>query len=265
MQGIPRPLLDRMELIEVTSYTENEKLHIAREHLLAKQTERNGLKEDQFKVSDGALAKIISGYTREAGVRGLERRIGEIARKAAREIYEGKSSTVDVTVRNLEKYLGKEKYSQDMRGETDEVGIVRGLAWTSVGGDTLEIEVNVMPGKGEFQLTGQLGDVMKESAQTGISYTGRSADSMTFRRSFSRKMIFTTISRKVQFPRTDRRRHYDGVGNALGDYRDTGAGGCRRRERITLRGRVLPIGGIEGEAACGQKRRSPYGLCAEEE
>lgn len=132
MQGIPRPLLDRMELIEVTSYTENEKLHIAREHLLAKQTERNGLKEDQFKVSDGALAKIISGYTREAGVRGLERRIGEIARKAAREIYEGKSSTVDVTVRNLEKYLGKEKYSQDMRGETDEVGIVRGLAWTSV-------------------------------------------------------------------------------------------------------------------------------------
>lgn len=204
MQGIPRPLLDRMELIEVTSYTENEKLHIAREHLLAKQTERNGLKEDQFKVSDGALAKIISGYTREAGVRGLERRIGEIARKVAREIYEGKSSTVDVTVRNLEKYLGKEKYSQDMRGETDEVGIVRGLAWTSVGGDTLEIEVNVMPGKGEFQLTGQLGDVMKESAQTGISYIRSVGGQYDIPAEFSRKMIFTSISRKVQFPRTDR-------------------------------------------------------------
>ena len=169
-QDIPRPLLDRMELIEVTSYTENEKFHIAREHLLEKQTTRNGLKQEQLVISDGALQKIIRGYTREAGVRGLERKLGEIARKAAREIYEGQRTEVRITGQNLEKYLGKEKYRQDHKNETDEIGVVRGLAWTSVGGDTLEIEVNIMPGKGEFQLTGQLGDVMKESAQAGISY-----------------------------------------------------------------------------------------------
>ena len=170
VQDIPRPLLDRMELIEVTSYTENEKLHIAKEHLLAKQMERNGIRPEQLSITDKAMAKIISGYTREAGVRNLERKLGEICRKAARPLYEGEKEKIKVTEQNLEKFLGKEKYSFDKKNDTDEVGIVRGLAWTSVGGDTLEIEVNIMPGKGEFQLTGQLGDVMKESAQAGISY-----------------------------------------------------------------------------------------------
>ena len=170
VQDIPRPLLDRMELIEVTSYTENEKLHIAKEHLLTKQMERNGIRPEQLAITDKAMAKIISGYTREAGVRNLERKLGEICRKAARPLYEGEKEKIKVTEQNLEKFLGKEKYSFDKKNDTDEVGIVRGLAWTSVGGDTLEIEVNIMPGKGEFQLTGQLGDVMKESAQAGISY-----------------------------------------------------------------------------------------------
>ena len=246
MQGIPRPLLDRMELIEVTSYTENEKLHIAREHLLAKQTERNGLKEDQFKVSDGALAKIISGYTREAGVRGLERRIGEIARKVAREIYEGKSSTVDVTVRNLEKYLGKEKYSQDMRGETDEVGIVRGLAWTSVGGDTLEIEVNVMPGKGEFQLTGQLGDVMKESAQTGISYIRSVGGQYDIPAEFFQKNDI-----HIHIPEGAVPKDGPSAGITMATAMLSAITGTPVRAdvamtgEITLRGRVLPIGGLK--------------------
>ena len=246
MQGIPKPLLDRMELIEVTSYTENEKLHIAREHLLAKQTERNGLKEDQFKVSDGALAKIISGYTREAGVRGLELRIGEIARKAAREIYEGKSSKVDVTVRNLEKYLGKEKYSQDMRGETDEVGIVRGLAWTSVGGDTLEIEVNVMPGKGEFQLTGQLGDVMKESAQTGISYIRSVGGQYDIPAEFFQKNDI-----HIHIPEGAVPKDGPSAGITMATAMLSAITGTPVRAdvamtgEITLRGRVLPIGGLK--------------------
>ena len=246
VQGIPRPLLDRMELIEVTSYTENEKLHIAREHLLAKQTERNGLKEDQLKVSDGALAKIISGYTREAGVRGLERRIGEIARKAAREIYEGKSSKVDVTVRNLEKYLGKEKYSQDMRGETDEVGIVRGLAWTSVGGDTLEIEVNVMPGKGEFQLTGQLGDVMKESAQTGISYIRSVGGQYDIPAEFFQKNDI-----HIHIPEGAVPKDGPSAGITMATAMLSAITGTPVRAdvamtgEITLRGRVLPIGGLK--------------------
>ena len=138
--------------------------------LLAKQMERNGIRPEQLAITDKAMAKIISGYTREAGVRNLERKLGEICRKAARPLYEGEKEKIKVTEQNLEKFLGKEKYSFDKKNDTDEVGIVRGLAWTSVGGDTLEIEVNIMPGKGEFQLTGQLGDVMKESAQAGISY-----------------------------------------------------------------------------------------------
>lgn len=167
---IPRPLLDRMELIEVTSYTENEKFHIAKEHLMAKQFGKNGMDGGRLNISDNALKTMISGYTREAGVRDLERKIGEICRKAAREILTGKVSTVKVTAQNLEKYLGKVKFTRDKINTADEVGIVRGLAWTSVGGDTLQIEVNMMPGKGEIELTGQMGDVMKESALTGISY-----------------------------------------------------------------------------------------------
>ena len=195
VQDIPRPLLDRMELIEVTSYTENEKFHIAKEHLFEKQATRNGLKEGQLSISDEALQKIISGYTREAGVRGLERKLGEIARKAAREIYEGDKSEVAVTGENLEKYLGKEKYSFDKKNDTDEIGIVRGLAWTSVGGDTLEIEVNIMPGKGEFQLTGQLGDVMKESAQAGISYIRSVSEDYQIPKEFFKENVLDVINK----------------------------------------------------------------------
>lgn len=170
MDGIPRPLLDRMEVIEISGYTENEKEHIAKDHLIPKQLEVNGIPEGKLKIQTPALRKIITLYTREAGVRGLERKIGQICRKAAREIMENDQKKVTVNSKNLENYLGKARYSYLMANKKDEVGIARGLAWTQVGGDTLQIEVNIMPGKGEFVLTGQLGDVMKESATAGISY-----------------------------------------------------------------------------------------------
>ena len=169
-QTIPGPLLDRMELIEVNSYTENEKFHIARDYLVGKQMERNGLKVSQITFSDKSLGKIIHNYTREAGVRNLERRIGDVCRKAARQFLEDNRKSIRITENNLEKYLGKEKVTFEDVNEEDQVGIVRGLAWTSVGGDTLQIEVNVMPGKGNLLMTGQLGDVMKESAQTALTY-----------------------------------------------------------------------------------------------
>ena len=167
---IPGPLLDRMELIEVNSYTENEKFHIARDYLVTKQIGRNGLKESQITFSDKSLEKIIHNYTREAGVRNLERRVGDVCRKAARQFLENDKKSIKITESNLEKYLGKEKVTFEDVNEEDQVGIVRGLAWTSVGGDTLQIEVNVMPGKGNLLMTGQLGDVMKESAQTALTY-----------------------------------------------------------------------------------------------
>ena len=170
LQTIPRPLLDRMEVIEISSYTENEKFHIAKEHLVPKQKKANGLKEAQLVIEDEALMEVISGYTREAGVRSLERQIGRICRKSARKILEEHVKEDLVTKENLEEFLGKERYEFQPANEKPEIGIVRGLAWTAVGGDSLQIEVNVMPGKGEFLLTGQLGDVMKESAQAGISF-----------------------------------------------------------------------------------------------
>ena len=170
LQTIPRPLLDRMEIIEITSYTENEKLHIAIEHLISKQLEKHGITDEQLSFSKKAIWKIAHNYTKEAGVRQLEREIGNICRKAAKELLTTEKEKITVTDRNLHKFLGKEKYSYQMANAAPEVGIVRGLAWTSVGGDTLQIEVNVMPGKGEIMLTGQLGDVMKESARAGISY-----------------------------------------------------------------------------------------------
>ena len=169
-QSIPRPLMDRMEVIEISSYTENEKEHIAREHLIPKQIKANGLKESQLVIGDEVLKDIIEGYTKEAGVRNLERKFGEICRKSARKILQEKEKQVVITKDNLEDFLGRSRYTYQKVNEKDEVGIVRGLAWTSVGGDTLQIEVNLMPGKGDFLLTGQLGDVMKESAQAGISY-----------------------------------------------------------------------------------------------
>ena len=246
VQDIPRPLLDRMELIEVTSYTENEKLHIAKEHLLTKQMERNGIRPEQLAITDKAMAKIISGYTREAGVRNLERKLGEICRKAARPLYEGEKEKIKVTEQNLEKFLGKEKYSFDKKNDTDEVGIVRGLAWTSVGGDTLEIEVNIMPGKGEFQLTGQLGDVMKESAQAGISYIRSVSEE-----SHIPKKFFQENDIHINIPEGAVPKDGPSAGITMAtamlsaitktpvraDVAMTG--------EITLRGRVLPIGGLK--------------------
>lgn len=246
VQDIPRPLLDRMELIEVTSYTENEKEHIAKEHLLEKQILRNGLKPEQLHISDAAMKTIIRGYTKEAGVRNLERKLGEIARKAAREIYDGKKKAIRVTEQNLEKYLGKIKYTFDLKNETDEIGIVRGLAWTSVGGDTLEIEVNIMPGKGEFKLTGQLGDVMKESAEAGISYIRSISDAYKIKKDF-----FTEHDIHIHIPEGAVPKDGPSAGITMAtamlsaitktpvraDVAMTG--------EITLRGRVLPIGGLK--------------------
>ncbi len=246
VQDIPRPLLDRMELIEVTSYTENEKAHIAKEHLLAKVRERNGLKPEQLTVSDKALGKIIRGYTREAGVRNLERKLGEIARKAAREVYESGKKRVKVTEQNIEKYLGKEKYTFDRKNDTDEVGIVRGLAWTSVGGDTLEIEVNIMPGKGEIQLTGQLGEVMKESAQAGLSYIRSVSGEYQIPKKF-----FQENDIHIHIPEGAVPKDGPSAGITMATamlsaitktpvYADVAMTG-----EITLRGRVLPIGGLK--------------------
>ena len=246
VQSIPRPLLDRMELIEITSYTENEKFHIAKEHLWIKQVEKNGLNPEKISITDDALRKVISGYTREAGVRGLERKLGEICRKAARETLEKKKKSVKITEENLEKYLGKVRFTIQTLNDQDEIGIVRGLAWTSVGGDTLQIEVNTMPGRGEFRLTGQLGDVMKESAQAGISYIRSVSGQYHISDEYFRKhdihihipegavpkdgpsagvtMVTAMISAITKIP-------------VRADVAMTG--------EITLRGRVLPIGGLK--------------------
>ena len=246
VQDIPRPLLDRMELIEVTSYTENEKLHIAKEHLLAKQMERNGIRPEQLSITDKAMAKIISGYTREAGVRNLERKLGEICRKAARPLYEGEKEKIKVTEQNLEKFLGKDKYSFDKKNDTDDVGFVRGLAWTSVGGDTLEIEVNIMPGKGEFQLTGQLGDVMKESAQAGISYIRSVSEEYHIPKKF-----FQENDIHIHIPEGAVPKDGPSAGITMATAMLSAITKTPLRAdvamtgEITLRGRVLPIGGLK--------------------
>ena len=246
VQDIPRPLLDRMELIEVTSYTENEKLHIAKEHLLAKQMERNGIRPEQLAITDKAMAKIISGYTREAGVRNLERKLGEICRKAARPLYEGEKEKIKVTEQNLEKFLGKEKYSFDKKNDTDEVGIVRGLAWTSVGGDTLEIEVNIMPGKGEFQLTGQLGDVMKESAQAGISYIRSVSEEYHIPKKFFQENDIHIHIPEGAVPKDGQSAGITMATAMLSAITKTPVrADVAMTGEITLRGRVLPIGGLK--------------------
>ena len=246
VQDIPRPLLDRMELIEMTSYTENEKLHIAKEHLLTKQMERNGIRPEQLAITDKAMAKIISGYTREAGVRNLERKLGEICRKAARPLYEGEKEKIKVTEQNLEKFLGKEKYSFDKKNDTDEVGIVRGLAWTSVGGDTLEIEVNIMPGKGEFQLTGQLGDVMKESAQAGISYIRSVSEEYHIPKKFFQENDIHIHIPEGAVPKDGPSAGITMATAMLSAITKTPVrADVAMTGEITLRGRVLPIGGLK--------------------
>ena len=246
VQDIPRPLLDRMELIEVSSYTENEKFHIAKEHLLPKVKEKNGLKPEQLKISDRALQKIISGYTREAGVRNLERRLSEIARKSAREVYESEVKCVKVTGQNVEKYLGKERYTFDQKNENDEVGIVRGLAWTSVGGDTLEIEVNVMPGKGEVQLTGQLGDVMKESAQAGLSYIRSVGEEYHIPKKFFQENDIHIHIPEGAVPKDGPSAGITMATAMLSAITQTPVrADVAMTGEITLRGRVLPIGGLK--------------------
>lgn len=246
VQDIPRPLLDRMELIEVSSYTENEKEHIAKEHLIQKQMKKNGLKDGELTISSSALHRMISGYTREAGVRNLERKIGEICRKAAREIYQGDKTKIKITESNLEKYLGKEKYSFDKANEQDEIGIVRGLAWTSVGGDTLQIEVNVMPGKGDIKLTGQLGDVMKESAQIGLSYIRAISKKWGIDKEF-----FKENDIHIHVPEGAVPKDGPSAGITMATAMLSAATGKKVRAdiamtgEITLRGRVLPIGGLK--------------------
>ena len=243
---IPRPLLDRMELIEVNSYTENEKVHIAREHLIAKQMEKNGLKDGQLSISQKALEQLIHSYTREAGVRQLERKLGEVCRKAAREILENDKRSVKLTESNLEKYLGKARYIYDMANETDEVGIVRGLAWTSVGGDTLQIEVNIMPGRGEISLTGQLGDVMKESARTGLSYIRSVSEHYGIGKKFFREHDI-----HIHIPEGAVPKDGPSAGITMATAMLSAITGIpvyasvAMTGEITLRGRVLPIGGLK--------------------
>ena len=246
LQTIPRPLLDRMEVIEISSYTENEKMHIATKHLVPKQLERNGLSEEQLKIGKSAIWKMARNYTKEAGVRQLERTIGEICRKAAKEILEEKKSCVRVTDRNLEKYLGKEKYTYNMINQADEVGIVRGLAWTSVGGDTLEIEVNIMPGKGEVLLTGQLGDIMKESARTGISYIRSVGAEHGIAEDFFEKHDI-----HIHIPEGAVPKDGPSAGITMATAMISAISNQKVRAdvamtgEITLRGRVLPIGGLK--------------------
>lgn len=245
--GIPRPLYDRMEIIEVSGYTENEKFHIGHDYLLDKQRKKNGLTKRQLRVTDDALRKIIHNYTREAGVRELERKIGEICRKSAKKLLEDETRrSIVVKEETVRDYLGREKVLYDMAAEHDDIGIVRGLAWTSVGGDTLEIEVNVMPGKGQVHLTGQMGDVMKESAETGLSFIRSIADQYDIAPDYFEKhdihlhipegavpkdgpsagitMATAMLSAITQIP-------------VRADLAMTG--------EITLRGRVLPIGGLK--------------------
>lgn len=254
VQTIPRPLLDRMELIEITSYTENEKQHIGREHLIPKQMKNNGIKESQLTITDEALEEIISGYTKEAGVRSLERQIGRICRRTARKLLEEKQGHVEVTKDNLEEFLDRRRFDYVKKNDKPEVGIVRGLAWTSVGGDTLQIEVNVMPGTGDFMLTGQLGDVMKESAQAGISYIRSIAGEYQIEENFFEKHDIHIHIPEGAVPK-------DGPSAGItmatamisailnvpvrADLAMTG--------EITLRGRVLPIGGLKEKLLAAKK------------
>ncbi len=250
-QTIPRPLLDRMEIIEVNSYTENEKFHIAKEHLLKKQLEKNGITKKMLTIQDGALKNIITYYTKEAGVRELERKIGDICRKCAKEILEAReagaeSEKIKVTASNLDKYLGNRKYSMNKANKEPQAGIVRGLAWTSVGGDTLQIEVNMMPGKGEIELTGQMGDVMKESAVIGISFVRSVGE-----KNHIRPEVFKENDFHIHIPEGAVPKDGPSAGITMATALFSAITGEKVRSdiamtgEITLRGRVLPVGGLK--------------------
>lgn len=246
VSGIPKPLLDRMELIEVSSYTENEKFHIAKEHLIEKQKSKNGIKKEQLTITDGALKDIIRLYTREAGVRSLERTIGKLCRKAAREIFKDSEAAVKVTKTNLKTYLGNPKYSPEKKNDHAEVGIVRGLAWTSVGGVTLEVEVNVLPGKGELVLTGKLGDVMKESAQAALSYVRSISEGYGIDAEFYTKHDIHIHIPEGAVPKDGPSAGITMATAMLSAITDRAVrADVAMTGEITLRGRVLPIGGLK--------------------
>lgn len=246
VSGIPKPLLDRMELIEVSSYTENEKFHIAKEHLVEKQKSKNGIKKEQLTITDGALKDIIRLYTREAGVRSLERTIGKLCRKAAREIFKDSEAAVKVTKTNLKTYLGNPKYSPEKKNDRAEVGIVRGLAWTSVGGVTLEVEVNVLPGKGELVLTGKLGDVMKESAQAALSYVRSISEGYGIDAEFYTKHDIHIHIPEGAVPKDGPSAGITMATAMLSAITDRAVrADVAMTGEITLRGRVLPIGGLK--------------------
>lgn len=246
VSGIPKPLLDRMELIEVSSYTENEKFHIAKEHLIEKQKSKNGIKKEQLTITDSALKDIIRLYTREAGVRSLERTIGKLCRKAAREIFKDSEAVVKVTKTNLKTYLGNPKYSPEKKNDRAEVGIVRGLAWTSVGGVTLEVEVNVLPGKGELVLTGKLGDVMKESAQAALSYVRSISEGYGIDAEFYTKHDIHIHIPEGAVPKDGPSAGITMATAMLSAITDRAVrADVAMTGEITLRGRVLPIGGLK--------------------
>lgn len=246
VSGIPKPLLDRMELIEVSSYTENEKFHIAKEHLVEKQKSKNGIKKEQLTITDSALKDIIRLYTREAGVRSLERTIGKLCRKAAREIFKDSEAAVKVTKTNLKTYLGNPKYSPEKKNDHAEVGIVRGLAWTSVGGVTLEVEVNVLPGKGELVLTGKLGDVMKESAQAALSYVRSISEGYGIDAEFYTKHDIHIHIPEGAVPKDGPSAGITMAIAMLSAITDRAVrADVAMTGEITLRGRVLPIGGLK--------------------
>ena len=246
VSGIPKPLLDRMELIEVSSYTENEKFHIAKEHLVEKQKSKNGIKKEQLTITDSALKDIIRLYTREAGVRSLERTIGKLCRKAAREIFKDSEAAVKVTKTNLKTYLGNPKYSPEKKNDRAEVGIVRGLAWTSVGGVTLEVEVNVLPGKGELVLTGKLGDVMKESAQAALSYVRSISEGYGIDAEFYTKHDIHIHIPEGAVPKDGPSAGITMATAMLSAITDRAVrADVAMTGEITLRGRVLPIGGLK--------------------
>ena len=256
VQGIPRPLLDRMELIEIAGYTENEKEHIAKEHLIPKQMEENGIEKGKLTIQSAALKKIINNYTKEAGVRNLERTIGQICRKTARLIMEEDKKKVTVTSKNLSDFLGKEHFNYLMANKKDEIGISRGLAWTQVGGDTLQIEVNVMPGKGELMLTGQLGDVMKESAQAGITYIRSIASDYKVEPEF-----FQENDIHVHIPEGAVPKDGPSAGITMATailsaiIKKPVRADLAMTGEITLRGRVLPIGGLKEKLLAAKSKR----------
>ena len=256
-ETIPRPLLDRMEIIEVSSYTENEKFHIGRNYLIKKQMEKNGLSKERLTITNPALEKMIHNYTREAGVRNLERRIGDVCRKTARELLEKNRSSVRVTEKNLEKYLGREKILFENASDEDQVGIACGLAWTSVGGDTLQIEVNVMPGKGNLQLTGQMGDVMKESAQTALSYVR----SVVSREYGVEEAYFETHDLHIHIPEGAVPKDGPSAGITMATAMLSAVTGRAVAARvamtgeITLRGHVLMIGGLKEKLLAARMAR----------